>query len=337
MCDFCITLKSITPYSVEYLGWITAIVGGIITFVTIIFTHYNERSVERSNETIEEINSMLFTFKSNISDMPYVELSQKFNSLIIALKNNSVYKTSLIFFEIILYCLIVLWFFGSLGFALNTSSSFEKVLIIASTIILISVFLFLPEMIKMFNKNKISSIITKDKITYGQALKFFNYKDILGNTKIITNLLSPTLKVSYINNKFHMEFTQHLRVSDYNIIYKLENEDVVTYISLNIKSNGQSVKYHMSEDGKKYEGVFNTINQSKNLKGNIYIYNNSNHEKNVFKLKKILDDANNIIIKPTENHNTTNITVDNIHRSSSSKIVLDLSNKSITYNLKIDT
>ena len=338
MCKACEIIKSLDSYSVEYLGWITAIVGGIIALTTIIFTHYNERSIEKSNDIVEEIKSILHNNKDNKQNIPYSELSNKFNKIINVLSNNRVYNITLIFFEVILYVLVALWFFGSLGYALNAKTWTERVLIMVASFILIAVFLFIPKIIKMFNKNQ-SLIITKNnKCSYNELLNFFRFNNILTKNDTIKNLIRPSLRISInTRDQIILEYNQKVSITDYSIIFKLLKGNEVIYICLHINSDKQSIQFSTdSNNGMTFRGLFDLIRTSTKIKSNIFISDTISENK-VFKINNIPNDDGDIILEIGNQETITNNYVDDILQQKKSliKVVKGSPNDEIDYELTV--
>ncbi|WP_024423395.1 hypothetical protein [Bacillus safensis] len=324
MCNVCDVIKSINDYSVEYLSWITAIVGGIIALTTIVFTHYNERSIERSNELIEEIMSLMQAYKDNLDELPYDDLTYKFNKTVQALSNNHVYRVTLTFFEIILYILSILWWFGSLGYALNADTWIERILIIIATFILIAVFLFIPEIVKTFNKNKTQIVTNKNTCSYNEAIKFFMYKDLLTENSVVANLVVPTLRIT-INTRDQIifEYSHGLMISDYYIIYKLVHRNKVIHICLKIDSGNPTVKFTTdSSNGITYRGLYELLRNANKTNGNLTIFNNVTSEKKIFKLRSELNSDGKLILDIKSNHNLTNVVIDELIKKETSFIKL---------------
>ncbi len=336
MCSFCEIIKSLDSYSVEYLGWITAIVGGIITITTIVFTHYNERSIEKSNDFVEEIMSRLENHKNDKENLPYKEVMGKFNKVINVLSNNHVYKTTLFFFEMIIYSLAILWIFGSLGYALNSKTWTEKILIMTASFILIGVFLFIPEIVKGINQNKSLMVTNKNKCSYNEGLKFFKKNNILVTKDIISNLISPVLNIS-INNDDHivLEYNQGLAIVDYFIIFKLEKNNEVIYISLNIDSDKHSLKFSTNPNmNGTFRGLYDLIKTSSKTKGNVFIFDNITLDKSVYKLSNILNEDGDIVLGIKNNElRVTNIVADKIFDDRASKVKLINSSQEKDYSL----
>lgn len=340
MCTICEIIKSVDNYSVEYLGWITAIVGGIITLTTIVFTHYNERSIERSNDFVEEIRSQLDYHKNDKENLPYKEMISKFNKVINALSNNYIYKTTLVFFEVIFYSLATLWVFGSLGYALNSKTWTEKIFIMSASIILIGVFLFIPEIVKGINKNNALMVTNKNKCSYNEGLKFFKKDNILETNEIILNLVNPVLNVSINNhNHINLEYNQGLAIIDYFIIFKLVKNNEVIYISLNIDSDKKTLKFNTSQYmNNSFRGLYDLIKNSNKSKGNVFIFDNNTLDKSVFKLSNIYNEDGNIVLSIKSNEQrVTNIIADRIFEKRESKIKVISSSDEKEYSLtKID-
>ncbi|MEQ6050194.1 hypothetical protein U2I53_14185 [Lysinibacillus capsici] len=314
-------IKSIDSYSVEYLSWITAIVVGTITLTTIVFTHYNERAIEKANDFVEKIRSSLYMHKDNKDDLPYNELVNPFNKLIHALSNNHVYKLTLKFFEIILYVLVILWFFGSLGYALNTDTLIEKIFIMVGSFILMGVFIYIPEIIKVFNKNKSLMMTDKNKCSFNEALSFFGYKNVLTKKEIIKNIMNPTLNISINNNHIEIEYNQGLEMVDYFVIFELEKNNEKIYICLDIDNDTQMLKYSTEQNiGQSFEGLFESIKNCSKTKGYIYIFDNNTAEKNVFKLSNTHTEDGIINLSLKDYNNITNISVTRLFERKTSLI-----------------
>jgi len=323
MCTACEMIKSIDSYSIEYLSWITVIVVATITLTTIVFTHYNERAIEKANDFVEKIRLCLYSHKDNKEDLPYIELMNQFNKLIHALSNNNVYKVTLKFFEIILYVLVILWFFGSLGYALNTDTLIEKIFIMVASIILIGVFIYVPEIIKAFNKNKALMMTDKNKCSFNEALNFFDYKNILIKKEVIKNLINPTLNISINNNHIEIEYNQGLEIADYFVVFEFKKNSEMIYICLDIDNDTQSLKYSTVQNkGRSFEGLFESIKNSSKTKGNVYIFDKITSENNAFSLSNIHrdDDDGKINLLLKDYKKITNIPVNKLFERKTSLI-----------------
>lgn len=337
MCTVCEILKSLDIYSVQYLGWVTAIVGGIITLATIVFTHYNERTIERSNDLVEEIRFQLDIHKNDKENLHYQELMSKFNKVISALSNNQVYKSTLFFFEVIFYGLAALWLIGSLGYALNSETWIEKIIIMTASFILIGVFLFIPEIVKAFNKSKELSITSKGKCSYNESLNFFKYNNILDTKDIISNLVTPSLSVS-INNDDHIiiKYSQGIAINNYFVVFQLVNKNEAVYISLDINSDKNSVVYSTTHNtGMTFRGLYDLIKSSSKTKGNVFIFDSFTLVKSVYKLSNIHDDSGSINLGIKDNQIITNKIAENLFEKKEScvKLIRSSSNDNKDYSL----
>jgi len=228
ICEF---LKGASVYSVQYLGWVTAVVAAILALTSIVFSQFNERSIQKSNDVARSIrnrlNKELDINKENV-------IKEDFNHMIYLLSNTSIYDKTMKLFTYLSYFIVFLWWFSLLGYLSDADSLIDKIIICLSTILISIPFLYLPDILKNFNKNKPLSLNEKGYVDLKDFIAFFKENTNLNNSDIILKFLSPKTNIRF-NNKLEINYSINSKTSNLTYIVILKNEDKRIIINLDQK------------------------------------------------------------------------------------------------------
>ncbi|WP_416144118.1 hypothetical protein [Planococcus koreensis] len=336
MCNLCTLLDEIDIYSIQYLGWITAISVTIIALTTIIFSQYNERSIEKSNDLSEKIKASLLSYDltSVANNLQIQTLRTDFNKMIYVLSNNRVYKQTLLLFKSVVYSFSVLWLIGSIGYALDANTFIDKLIIVSSTFVLIFIFIFLPDVLKKFNN---TYPVTLDKsnnfCNLNTGISYLKENINLDSSIIIKDFIMPALVVSLDNNRqMELKYNQSLNLSNYNIVYMIKSSSEVIYISLVVEQGIPSVYFQNElKNSISFEGLIKSITDS-NPHGVLYISDFFNATYS-FNFKKEVNEDKEITFTIGGKVRKTNSKINEIFSQRIPLIRYETGNNTMTYNL----
>lgn len=144
-------MDGISIYSIQYLGWVSAVIAALLALTTIVFSQHNERVIQKSNDLARDISLELNQDKNEVDKNRVII---QINYLVTLLSNVKTYKITLIMFIIISYSLAVCWLFGGIAYSLDAKTVFDSVLVVFSSFILIILLVILPLLMFSFNKSK---------------------------------------------------------------------------------------------------------------------------------------------------------------------------------------
>lgn len=285
-------ISAVDIYSVQYLGWISAIIAALLALTTIIFSQHNERVLQRSNDLAQEIQLEINMYKDKV-DMDKIII--QFNSLISLLINVQPYEKTLSLFKFISYSLIVCWIFAGLGYAYDAKSNSDVLIIIAATIILIIPLAVLPNIMSSFNKSKPVKI--NQCITLDELIAFF-VKANLKKEQVIQNLLQPNISISLTpSNLIRIVFQQAIPTKNYSITLRLvADTGEIIFLHLTPLSSQESIYITSSSTETtmyiNFTSMFKKIKDSNVKECKAYIL--SETEEAVFSLNRNIEGVNSI-------------------------------------------
>lgn len=334
MCEICNFFVGIDIYSVQYLGWITAISVTIIALTTIIFSQYNERSIEKSNDLSERIKSSLLSYNDSsvTNDSLIHSIRADFNKMVYVLSNNSVYKQTLLLFKCVVYSFSVLWTIGSIGYALDAGTVIDKIIIITSTFVLISIFIFLPDVLKNFNSSYPVILDEKNRFCdLNTGISYLKENNNLSSPIIIKDIIMPSLKVKLINGQIELRYNQSLNLSNYKVVYVLKSSTEAIFLSLILKRDTPSIRFVDNlKESISYVGLVKSIREA-NKAGVLYISDFSNNTY-AFNFKKEVNEEG-IFFVIGNKVEKKNSTVEELFLKGNSLIQYETSEDTLIYDL----
>lgn len=295
-------MDGISIYSIQYLGWVSAVIAALLALTTIVFSQHNERVIQKSNDLARDISLELNQDKNEVDKNRVII---QINYLVTLLSNVKTYKITLIMFIIISYSLAVCWLFGGIAYSLDAKTVFDSVLVVFSSFILIILLVILPLLMFSFNKSKPLNIDKHMKLD--QLVNFLNNEDYWKGNSIVSDLLQPVVKVSLTSsNLIRINLRQHIPISGYTVTFRFvtKNEDILL-LHLRPEPNEVSTYITKSETESKMYRNFTTLfrNIKKlNLKeSKVYVV--SETEKLVFSIMKAKESTNQLEFKLGSYHN----------------------------------
>ncbi|MFQ6584657.1 hypothetical protein [Priestia megaterium] len=262
---------SISIYSINFLTWTSAVVVALLALTTIIFSQFNERLIQRSNDLSKEITIAILKQKD------YQVVNEKINEIIYLLSNQLVYKVTLYFFFIISYLSGLLWLASGVGYILDRPqiSLGDLVIIIFSLLAISTTFFVLPIILIQFNKNPPLKVDNKNRLSLDEILRYFSSINSISNETVINDYIKPNLNLSLnysgilgISLKQEIPITKIAYIfefvgSDNNKqIIKITNNSVERFNRYNIKP--------LNKSETSFEGLFNMIRSTTYQK--LYVY-----------------------------------------------------------------
>ncbi|WEZ08874.1 hypothetical protein P5663_02995 [Priestia flexa] len=255
VCEF---LNEVSVYSVQHLGWVTAVVAAILALTSIVFSQFNERSIQSANDLARQIKNKLNQKEEYENKIQ--EVVEDFNMMVYLLLNTQIYKRTLNLFKYLSYFIIFLWWLSLIGYMNNAETFGDKVVIFLSTILLTIPFLFLPDILESFNKNKPIIISDKNKLDVLELVRFFSRNTPLEKQYIIKKIINPVVKVNINKNKLIIKTIFNIDVVGFNMILKVKDDN--NQVTINIDKNESNIEntYSISHDVETLEvGLFKQL------------------------------------------------------------------------------
>ncbi|MEC1719055.1 hypothetical protein [Schinkia azotoformans] len=288
-------LQGISIDSVQYLGWISAIVAALLALTAIVFSQQNDKVIQTSNDLAREIKITALEEEINFS-----EITKKFNKILSLLQNQRVYKQTLVLFSITSFLGGVLWIIGAAGYFLDMKTPPDKILVLFSTILLCIPLFFLPLIIMNFNKEAPIELNKYKKFTLDSFVEFFNFGEKIKTDTIFKELLSTKILIGIDNKKkLYIELMNEVPLTDFAVVIILgrSNSEKLTFrITSKGKKELSNKLILLPSDNNSFEGLFDFISTSLSRHNDIYFTSLTGDTKAVFKLKKVASDDNKILL-----------------------------------------
>lgn len=279
----------VSDSSIQFLAWTSPIVAALLALTTIVFSQYNERLLNTSNEINKEIKHILTNSNSLEETLP-----EKINNLIFILQGKTLYSMNLAFFTIISILSCLAWFISGIGFYFNqaTPSPVDIFVIIISIFIVTITFIGLPVLLIIFNKKTVVTLDFRNRLSYLKLSKYLKSLSSISDEKILMEYIQPSLQINLdYSNNISFQFKQEIPISKVFFIYEFKRQGFENQI---IKMENQTTNncssYELASPSSKnysYEGLYEKINNSETL--NLYVFSkNKNKLLATFKLQKDL-------------------------------------------------
>ncbi|MBY0122306.1 hypothetical protein [Bacillus sp. S/N-304-OC-R1] len=287
-------LQGISIDSVQYLGWVSAIVAALLALTTIVFSQQNDKVVQTSIDLAREIK--LNATEENII---FPEITKKFNKIISLLQNQRVYKQTLVLFSITSFLGGFLWIIGGVGYFLDMNTSPDKILVLSSTILLGIPLFFLPLIIMNFNKEAPIELNKFRRFGLDSFIDFFNFNEKIGTETIFKDLLSTKFLIGIDNNKkLSIKLMNEISITDFAVVIvlgKSNNDKLIFRLTSKGKKEFSEKHTLLPNDSNSFEGLFEFMSTSLSRYNEIYITSLSGDVKAVFKLNKVSTEENKIL------------------------------------------
>ena len=228
ICDF---LNGVSVYSVQHLGWVSAVVAAILALTSIIFSQFNERVVQKINELTYELKKT--KYKGNINpDL----IKEDINQIIHLLANTEIYHKTLKLFNVVSYFIVFLWWISIFGYMDEAKTLADKVIIFLSTILLTIPFIYLPDILKLFNRNNSKLVLNKNGNLDFNTMNNYWRSLSIDNVDFITDILTPCVKLKLIDKEMHFNFSKDLSLQDFYVVisgYHNGKKIVIRYLERN--------------------------------------------------------------------------------------------------------
>lgn len=269
ICEF---FNGASVYSVQYLGWVTAVVAAILALTSIVFSQFNERSIQKSNDIARSIknrlNAELDINKENV-------IKEDFNHMIYLLSNTSIYDKTMKLFTYLSYFIVFLWWFSLLGYLSDADTLIDKIIICLSTVLISIPFLYLPDILGNFNKNKPLNLNEKGHVELKDFVAFFKENTNLNDSDIILKFLSPKTNIRF-NNILEINYDINPKTSNLTYVIILKNEDQRIIINLDqelfeSKNVFSLLPFEDNGDNQSDLGLFNLLREMNKTDVEIFI------------------------------------------------------------------
>ncbi|WP_214850129.1 hypothetical protein [Exiguobacterium sp. s138] len=271
ICDF---FNGASVYSVQYLGWATAIVVAMLALTSIVFSQFNERSIQKSNDIARSIRNYL---NKEFDKSEENIIKEDYDHMIYLLSNTSIYDKTMKLFTYLSYFIVFLWWFSLVGYLNDAKTLIDKIIIIGSTILISLPFIYLPEILKGFNKNQPIKLNEKGYIELKDFIDFFKKNTNLVDSDIILRFLSPRINIKF-DTILEINYSMSSKISNLTCIVILNNGDKRLIINLNqdLFESKRVFHIHSFENNLKNQsdlGLFNLLREMNKSEVQIYISN----------------------------------------------------------------
>lgn len=275
VCEF---LKGASVYSVQYLGWVTAIVAAILALTSIVFSQFNERSIQKSNDLARSVKSKINMDKESISDNM---VKEDFSQMLYLLSNTSIYDKTMKLFKFVSYFIVFLWWFSLIGYLSDADTLLDKVLIYLSTLLISIPFIYLPDILKAFNNSKPLLLNKYGKLDFIEIISFFKKNTDLKESEIISKFLNPKINIKLVQNKIYLNYNLDIQFANITCIVNIENEDNRIMINLHRDSLHTNKSFYLlpmdkEEHNNDDTGLYKLLKSMIGKEANIYICNPAN-------------------------------------------------------------
>lgn len=249
------TLINVTVYSVQYLGWVTAVVAAILALTAIVFTQFNERVVQKISDLSYEIKKEKHSTPPN-----YVQIIDHIDRILFLSKNIGIYKSNLKLFKYVSYFIVFIWWISVFGYIANDEhqSLGNTIVIILSTVLLTIPFIGLPIIMQRFNSNSQNyERFANDKISLNELELFFAELE-MKNLDVVKDILAPTIEIEK-NGPLEIKFRKKLPITDYYMVILIKEIDmklVVRYIN---DSSYRETSLLVGEEKDNFDTLFNEL------------------------------------------------------------------------------
>nr|WP_146139648.1 hypothetical protein [Lysinibacillus timonensis] len=248
----------------------------ILALTSIVFSQFNERSIQKSNDIARGIRNRINSDKESLkSDM----VKEDFDHMMYLLSNTSIYNKTMMLFKIVSYFILILWWFSLVGYLNDAETIADKVMIFLSVVLISIPFLYLPDILKLFNKNQPLILNNQGQITINEVISFFKKNTSLKDIDVIKEFLRPNVEVALNHNKINLEYNINVNVTDFTAVFVVENEEqrIITNISRGINNTNKS--FYLSPIGKEImtndSGLFSLFKKMIGKEATIYICKSS--------------------------------------------------------------
>lgn len=232
--------------TLTYFYTSSAVIAALLALTTIVFSHYNERILQKYNELCEKIAKNL----SSESSINYLYL----NSIIQLAERRMIYKCTLRFFCTISFISALLWLtYGIVNiFNIKSNSSYyfiELIFSILSGIVVTGTFTGLPILLFLFNKENIFKLGENKSIKYNDLIDFFTRKlGVFNHSDIVREFVAPNIELYLDDDKqMILKCNQLVNVSDYSLVLEFVSLDGMNiYLNFNLSKFQTNSKYLIS-------------------------------------------------------------------------------------------
>lgn len=277
----------ITDSSLSILTWTSPVVAALLALTTIVFSQYNERLLNTSNNLHKKIKMSLF--KTGIVDEQF---NNNLNDMIYALRGKSLYTMNLFFFSVISFLSSFTWLLFGVSYLVKdiAASTGDKIIYISALFIVSFTFFILPVILISFNKRPVLKLDFKNRLSFANMHKYINTLISYPENKIVTNIIQPlvSIEITYQGNIL-INFKQDTPLSQIYFILEFKgegNNSQILKLSNSTTENFLTFKLVSAEkNNTNHEGLYRKIQESDSP----YLYIFSKNKRDLlatFKLNK---------------------------------------------------
>lgn len=313
--------ENISGESIQFLTWTSPIVAALLALTTIVFSQYNERLLNNSNELNKELKNL---YKNQTID--YKIITEKLNDMVFVIRGINFYYFNLIFFTVISWFSFIAWLLAGISYFIQHNNTLGNTLILLLGLAAITLtFLILPIILIIFNKKPIISLDFKNRLSFIKISKYLKSLTTTSDNKIINNIIQPSLEMSLsFKQELSLNFKQELPISNIYFIFEFIGEDFKKQlIKIESLSVSHYITYKVKSSDKKVnnlEGLYTQINSS--ITRNLYVFSIDQSELlGTFKLK----------VNSRENENNFSLIIDKEYRLTKDKKIDSLFKNKSTF------
>ncbi|PRT32159.1 hypothetical protein [Bacillus thuringiensis] len=282
----------------EYLSWTSALIVPLVVLVTIIFTQYNDKVIQKSNELIFRIQQNLLDFTEQ--RLPIITSS--FDELSYLAFNARAYKQAMLLFKWGLFLLTPLWIISCIRYLTMYNSFLEIIIIIIATILLSGTLIYLPTLFDKFNKTEHFQNNANELSSFETCYNFIKKMSNQDDTNLINNFINPKVSIGLIDNK-HIQIALDfpIAMSDLQLIYSFQDTKrnrILIPIKLDsTKGTALSQKrYHFTlysaDNTQLLNGLFELLKDTRDTKSHLHFASLNDKIHFRFNLRKKIDSNN---------------------------------------------
>ncbi|SFQ87216.1 hypothetical protein SAMN04487920_11320 [Bacillus mycoides] len=255
----------VTVYSVQHLGWTTAVVAAILALTAIVFSQYNDRNVTK-------INEYDYLLRNETNDVK--KIRKYISEVVYLLKNTKIYEDTLALFKYVSYFIVFIWIIVIFGYISDAKTSGDSIVIILSTILVSIPFIRLPMILQKFNEKKFDLRIQNNTLDYLDLESYWKELEVK-EFDLIKDIINPTVKIKHIEGNIYFEFSSKLVVSNLQIFVTCIHRNRVFKLSHTLKADNKKYMLQLisqeSAIETTYDGLFEKLASLKSRQISVYL------------------------------------------------------------------
>ncbi|MGG1792425.1 hypothetical protein ABDI27_21455 [Bacillus mycoides] len=261
----------------EYLSWTSALIVPLVVLVTIIFTQYNDKVIQKSNELIFRIQQNLIDF----TEQKISIITNSFDELSYLSFNARAYTQAMLLFKWGLFLLTPLWIISSIRYLTQYNSFLEIIIIVSATILLSGTLIYLPTLFDKFNKTEHLQNSVNELSSFSTCYNFIKKASNQDDANLLNNFINPKVSLSLMDNKrIQIVLDFPIAMNDFQLIYSLQdtkNNRILIPIKLDSTGSTDSSQkryyftLYSTDNTQVLSGLFEILKDARETKSYLHI------------------------------------------------------------------